>query len=350
MLQCLLPGTPAESAIAVSPSGTCAHHRDCLNAAIALPRTPSSPRCRPASSLGSAPNVQVALHHYDDNPAGLNAAAQHIRYGESMHTRRESLLYLFAGYTGLSAGLARGAEMVYLAAHRGGVVDEAHAENSAASIQAAIARGYSMIEVDVRATRDGEPILQHDATFQRYFGDPRRPEEMLWTEVQRLRSTPGDRAPLHFEEMCALAQGKLRLMLDMKGNNFPKPYLQRIEDTMRKHGLLEGSCTLGGGAVKDHFAGKILLSIGPHALQEAAARGESVASRYFLFALGSVMDKSAIALCRQHGVMCMAAINTFRYEMAKVDHWQGAESDIRRLRALGVRHFQIDSIYDKFLL
>ncbi|MCU0227546.1 MAG: hypothetical protein MUF01_07885 [Bryobacterales bacterium] len=241
-------------------------------------------------------------------------------------------------------------QRVYLAAHRGGVVDPQHPENSAASIRAAIARGYWMIEVDVRATRDGEPILQHDPTFQRYYGDPRRPEEMTWAEVQRLRSNPGDRAPLHFDEMCSLAEGKLRLMLDMKGADFPKPYLQRIEDTMRRHRLLEGSCTLGGGAVKEHFAGKILLSMGRDAIRDAAARGEAVASRYFLFELGSVMDEAAVALCRQHGVVCMAAINTFRYEMAKVDHWQGAESDIRRLLAMGVRHFQVDSMYDRFLL
>lgn len=239
-------------------------------------------------------------------------------------------------------------ERVFLAAHRGGVVDEAHPENSTASVQAAISRNYWMIEVDVRATRDGEPILQHDSTFDRYFGDPRRPEDMTWAEVRQLRSSPGDRAPLHFDEMCALAEGKLRLMLDLKGTSFPKPYLQRIEDTMRRHSLLEGSCTLGGGTVKEHFAGKILLSAGRQQLREAAARKEDVGHRYFLFELGSVMDSEAVSLCATHGVMCMAAINTFRYEMAKVDHWEGAAQDIRRLRTLGVRHFQIDSIYDRF--
>lgn len=100
-------------------------------------------------------------------------------------------------------------DRVFLAAHRGGVVDEAHPENSIASVQAAISRNYWMIEVDVRATRDGEPILHHDSTFDRYFGDARRPEDMTWAEVRQLRSTPGNRAPLHFDEMCALVEGKL---------------------------------------------------------------------------------------------------------------------------------------------
>ena len=229
-------------------------------------------------------------------------------------------------------------------------MDEAHPENSAASIQAAIDRGYQMIEVDVRATKDGEPILQHDETFARYFGDSRRPEAMTWAEVHQLRSTPGNRAPLHFDEMCGIAQGKLRLMLDMKGSSFPKAYLQRIEDTMHQHKLLEGSCTLGGEAVKAHFAGKILLSAGRRQLREAVARGEAVTNKYFLFELGSVLDAEAVQMCKELGVICMAAVNTFRYEMAGADHYASAERDIRRLRSLGIRYFQIDSIYDSFLL
>jgi glycerophosphoryl diester phosphodiesterase len=60
-----------------------------------------------------------------------------------------------------------------LIAHRGGIVDDIHAENSRGSIEEAIKRGYWMIEVDVRATLDGEPVLQHDATLERFYGASR---------------------------------------------------------------------------------------------------------------------------------------------------------------------------------
>lgn len=43
------------------------------------------------------------------------------------------------------------------------------------------------------------------------------------------------------------------------------------------------------------------------------------------------------------------ALNTFRYRMAGVDDQQGAADDASRLLALGVRHFQIDSIYEHHL-
>ena len=48
------------------------------------------------------------------------------------------------------------------------------------SIEAAIKRGYWMLEVDIRRTSDGEPILQHDPTFRRFYGDERRVEDLTW--------------------------------------------------------------------------------------------------------------------------------------------------------------------------
>ena len=42
----------------------------------------------------------------------------------------------------------------------------------------------------------------------------------------------------------------------------------------------------------------------------------------------------------------MASINTFRYTMAKRDEWEGPVEDAARMKALGVRNFQIDSRYD----
>ncbi len=74
--------------------------------------------------------------------------------------------------------------------------------------------------------------------------------------------------------------------------------------------------------------------------------GEPVAQRYFLFELGSELDQSAIDLALRHNVTPTAAINTFRYTMAKRDEWEGPKEDIARLRSLGLRHYQVDSRYE----
>jgi glycerophosphoryl diester phosphodiesterase len=117
--------------------------------------------------------------------------------------------------TMLPAAASGAAADLRLIAHRGGVVDERLAENSAASLEEAIRRGYWMAEVDVRRSKDGVLVVNHDADFQRYFGDPRKLEEMTWEEMKGLRATPGGARPLSFAELCAVAKGRIRLMLDI---------------------------------------------------------------------------------------------------------------------------------------
>src|SRR5262249_23480542 len=84
-------------------------------------------------------------------------------------------------WVGATASAALGSAAVSpdykLIAHRGGIVDDQHPENSPGSLQTAIARGYWMVEVDIRRTKDGEAVLQHDANFQRFYGDPRNIED-----------------------------------------------------------------------------------------------------------------------------------------------------------------------------
>lgn len=234
-----------------------------------------------------------------------------------------------------------------LIAHRGGIVDAEHAENSPHSLQAAIDRGYWMVEVDIRRTRDGEPVLQHDADFQRYYGHASKVEDMTWAEVSRLRATPGGSKPIHFREACAMCEGKVRLMLDIKGTDWPQHFYQGLADTMRRHKLLDTAYLLGGGSRPAQiFGGECFQSSNRKSLAEAAERGEDVKARRFLFELASDLDASALALCRQYGVTAVAAINTFRYTMAKRDEWQGPKEDAQRLRQLGVLHYQIDSRYE----
>jgi glycerophosphoryl diester phosphodiesterase len=237
-----------------------------------------------------------------------------------------------------------------LIAHRGGIVDAAHAENTAASIRAAIERGYWMIEVDIRRTRDGQPILQHDATFERFYGDKRRVEDVTWKESQRLRSDPGNSSPIHFTDLCAMCKGRIRLMLDIKGAEWPDTSYEGLVRDLDRHGLLRTAYLLGGGRVKSFFEGKSYLSSNRKSLAEAVSRGEAVAAKYFLFELGSELDGTALDLCRKHDVTPVAAINTFRYTMAGRDETKGPEEDVARLKKLGVLHYQIDSRYDHLFL
>jgi glycerophosphoryl diester phosphodiesterase len=238
-----------------------------------------------------------------------------------------------------------------LIAHRGGIVDTDHAENSRASILAAIQRGYWMIEVDIRASRDGEPILQHDVTLERFYGVKHRPEDLSWKELRQLRSNPGGTSPIHFGELCEMAQGKIRLMLDIKNDQMPDDFYASIGKRMQQAGLAQTAFMLGGDKWRRVFGDLgVRESTRRENLERAAAAGENVRERYFLFELGGELGNPSIELTRKLGVECCAAINDFRYVQAKRDTWQGPREDIERLRAGGVTCFQIDSKYESLFL
>ncbi len=235
-----------------------------------------------------------------------------------------------------------------LIAHRGGIVDSRYAENSPGSIQAAIDRGYWMIEVDIRRTKDGEPVIHHDPDFKRFYENPGKVTDLTWKEIESLRSTPGGTSPLHFQEVCRMCEGKIRLMLDIKGNDYPEDFYVSLRNMLEKHNLLKSAYSLGGGGefAQKHIFPYCYRSADRKSLKEAIAAGEDVKSRRILFELASVLDEEALELARKNGVVAIAAINTFRYTMANRDEEQGPAEDAARLKKLGVTHYQIDSRYD----
>lgn len=235
---------------------------------------------------------------------------------------------------------------VFLIAHRGGVVDEDHAENSRASILAAIERGYWMLEVDIRETKDKRAILHHDADFQRYYNDSRRVEEMTWEEIKQLRSEIDGARPILFSEAAELAAGQVSLMLDVKGNDLSTEFYQEIETALIENDLLESTFILSGRQATEFFHGRASHSISYSRLLEAVERGEDVSNRYHLFMLASQLNEEMIQKANELDVLIVAAVNEFRYHQANVDPWEGARKDIERLLGLGVKHYQIDSMYE----
>jgi glycerophosphoryl diester phosphodiesterase len=90
-----------------------------------------------------------------------------------------------------------------LVAHRGGVVGPGSPENSAAAIRGAADAGYDMVELDTRASRDGEPVLFHgdySRTMRVACGVDRALADMTIAELRVLRFLPSH---LSFREIAA---------------------------------------------------------------------------------------------------------------------------------------------------
>ncbi|MET7935756.1 glycerophosphodiester phosphodiesterase [Streptomyces sp. NPDC005322] len=62
----------------------------------------------------------------------------------------------------------------------------AYRENTLASVRSALRAGAGAVEIDVRLTRDGVPVLLHDATLKRLWGHDRPLAALTADEVRQL--------------------------------------------------------------------------------------------------------------------------------------------------------------------
>ncbi|CAM5595997.1 glycerophosphoryl diester phosphodiesterase [Streptomyces avidinii] len=85
-------------------------------------------------------------------------------------------------------------------------------ENTLPSIRSAFARGADAVEIDVRMTRDGVPVLLHDADLRRLWGYDVRLDEVT---APQLKELTGGGVPTLRDALMAAGAG--RVMIDLPG-------------------------------------------------------------------------------------------------------------------------------------
>lgn len=103
-------------------------------------------------------------------------------------------------------------------AHRGDPFR--HRENTLPSIASALKGGADLVEIDVRATADGYPVLLHDTTLERLWGDPRDVATVPCSELDVL-ATDQYRIPTLAEALQLMAGSTAALLLDVDGAQIP---------------------------------------------------------------------------------------------------------------------------------
>ncbi|MCX5268008.1 glycerophosphodiester phosphodiesterase [Streptomyces sp. NBC_00199] len=106
-------------------------------------------------------------------------------------------------------------------------------ENTIASLRSALDLGADAVECDVRLTRDGVPVLLHDATLKRLWAHDRPLASLSAAEVRGL--TAG--AVPTLAEALAATEGS-RLMLDLPGTR-EVGAARRIVDAVREAGATD---------------------------------------------------------------------------------------------------------------
>ncbi|MFE9647276.1 glycerophosphodiester phosphodiesterase family protein [Streptomyces sp. NPDC006365] len=90
-------------------------------------------------------------------------------------------------------------------------------ENTIASLEAAADAGADWVETDVQFTKDGRPVIMHDATVDRTTNGTGRVDELTAEEISGLTVDGGGRVPTLEQALSALKVKPARLLLEIKG-------------------------------------------------------------------------------------------------------------------------------------
>jgi len=132
-----------------------------------------------------------------------------------------------------------------LIAHRG---DSASApENTFASFDLAIEKGFDNVELDVQLTSDGVPVVIHDATLDRTSNGSGPVSGISLADIQRLDAGSWKDSKFDGEQIRTLDEileryaGKLRLHLELKSRE--QELAEKVAPLLKVHGLLDSPNT-----------------------------------------------------------------------------------------------------------
>ncbi len=98
--------------------------------------------------------------------------------------------------------LHRDLDHMILTAHRGASAD--FPENTLCAFEHAVEAGADLIEFDLRASREGIPLVLHDATLERTTDGKGEPEHLPLADIRKLDASGGKGAGIPtFEEVLA---------------------------------------------------------------------------------------------------------------------------------------------------
>lgn len=240
-------------------------------------------------------------------------------------------------------------------AHRGGVVDAEHSENSIRALEEAIKRGYTHVEVDARTTADGHVVCFHNDSLVEEAGVDGRISALSLREVTQIVLPRSKEKIPSFDDYCRRCAGRIGIMVDLKGcpNRYVEQYAQEIEASLRRHGLLQDALILinkepinNQDKVIDRLRGKARISWRQtlKETQSVAQANPGFAGDYYVFNHGADFTIEDVKGFQSLGLKVIVSINTQHYRL-QAPLLKGKEH-IRSMIEFGVDGLQIDSVYD----
>lgn len=134
---------------------------------------------------------------------------------------------------------------VAISAHRGSSL--AAPENTLAAIHQAIADGATYVEIDVRQTADGVPVLLHDRDLRRVAGSDRRIWEVSSAQLAEIDvgswwspAFAGERIPT-LEQAIRAVGDRARLYIEVKPAPETPDLVRRVVEVLQAEDAVEGT-------------------------------------------------------------------------------------------------------------
>ena len=112
-------------------------------------------------------------------------------------------------------------------AHRGASGYEP--ENTLRSFRKAIGLKSDAIELDVQLTKDNKLVVIHDETVNRTTNGKGKVKDLTLRELRKLDAGKGEKVPT-LEEVFNLVKRKVKIHVELKGNNIAKPVNDLIKN------------------------------------------------------------------------------------------------------------------------
>jgi len=127
-------------------------------------------------------------------------------------------------------------------AHRGASAEQP--ENTLAAFRRALALGADGIELDVHVTRDGVPVVFHDASLLRLTGVRGRIAQQAWPALRRLRVLGTEPIP-RLAGVLRLTRSQILVQIELKAGVPVAPVVRAIRAARTAQGVILASFALG---------------------------------------------------------------------------------------------------------
>lgn len=128
--------------------------------------------------------------------------------------------------------------MIHNIAHRGASAYEP--ENTLCAFDRAIEMGATMLELDVHLSRDGQPVVIHDAELSRTTNGTGRVADVSLEQIKRFDAGQGEQVPT-LAEVIELVRGRAELYVELKGQYTPGPVVEILRSMRFADQVILGS-------------------------------------------------------------------------------------------------------------